>query len=107
MRAKMLDPFLVALFLVLILGTAFFSDILHAQPSLSAGLGQPVLVSTYAGSVDGTQDGFRTEAIFSSPAGMALVTDGRLFVVEGDVPSFSSAGPGSHRIRVISRNGTV
>ena len=55
-------------------------------------------VSTYAGDgVDNFADGSTTTARFSSPLGVAVAADGRLFV----------ADTGNHRIRVISADGAT
>jgi hypothetical protein len=67
----------------------------------------PLFVSTYAGSVKGGQDGFRTEATFDTPAGMARDAQGRLWVTEARLVSYDQAGPGPHRVRIIDPNGMV
>jgi len=57
----------------------------------------PVFVSTIAGSDGGFADGFRQDAKFSNPWGVAVDANGNVFV----------ADKGNHRIRKISPNGVV
>ena len=54
-------------------------------------------VSTYAGSSFGFADGSTSTARFSSPQGIAVATDGRVFVADAR----------NHRIRVISADGAT
>lgn len=90
-------------FLLLLFG---FDSVLNAQGSPPVP-GAPISVSTFAGSVQGSRDGFRTEATFSFPTSIALASDGRLFVAEAHIVANDSSGPGAHRIRVIDPDGTV
>ena len=63
------------------------SDTLSAAfKDANAPVSGPIRVSTYAGSVPGSQDGFRTDATFTYPATLALAPDGRIFVTEANLP---------------------
>ncbi len=55
------------------------------------------MVSTYAGSVDGYHDGFRTDAEFSGPEGLTIDDSGNLYVADSR----------NGRIRKISPSGMV
>ena len=68
---------------------------------------QPLRVSTFAGSVQGSQDGFRTEATFSYPWALALGPEGQVFVTEAYIPDFFSPPTGIQRIRMIDASGMV
>ena len=67
----------------------------------------PVAVSTYAGSIEGTNDGYRTRAQFNAGAGVTIAPDGGYWVWESNVIDYDVAGPGKHDIRVIDTNGMV
>src|SRR5437763_10692291 len=64
----------------------------------------PARVSTYAGSTQGHEDGFRTSALLNNPRDLAFDAQGRLWFTEtGD----NSAGLGANRVRMISPDGMV
>ncbi len=63
----------------------------------------PLAVSTYAGSISGYRDGFRTEARFDGGfPDLNFDSQGRLWVVEHD-----TEGVGGQRFRIIEANGQV
>ncbi len=76
-------------------GRVFVADVSNNRIRVISADG--TTVSTYAGDgVQGFADGSTSTARFSSPRGIALAADGRLFVAEGN-----------HRIRVISADGAT
>lgn len=88
-------PLLIAVTILITVAT-------HAATS-----GAPLRVSTYSGSTPGSRDGHRTQALFAHPSVMALAPDGRIFVTEAHIPTFTTAEPGAHRIRIIDQAGIV
>lgn len=68
---------------------------------------RPVSVSTWAGSIQGSIDGFRTEATFFAPGVLAPDRAGRIWLTEAVLTSFNSVGTGAHRIRIIGLDGNV
>ncbi len=90
-------------FLSLLVGTCCVLSAQNAPPPTGA----PTNVTTFAGSVQGSRDGFRTEATFTYPTALAVATDGRIFVAEANILFANEAGPGPHRIRVIDPSGFV
>ena len=67
----------------------------------------PLNVSTYAGSMAGGKDGYRTDATFSSLTSVAFDPLGRLWISEGAVTGYADAAPGPHRIRMIDQDQIV
>jgi sugar lactone lactonase YvrE len=67
----------------------------------------PLRVTTYAGSAPGHQDGPLAQATFNYPAMIASDARGRLFVLEANIPTFTTVGYGGHSIRMIDTNGIV
>lgn len=67
----------------------------------------PVRLETYAGSVQGHQDGPLAQATFYNPSYLAVDNQGRFWVLENSWIPWTTPTVGSHRIRIIDTNGVV
>ncbi|MBI4662405.1 MAG: chitobiase/beta-hexosaminidase C-terminal domain-containing protein [Verrucomicrobia bacterium] len=67
----------------------------------------PLAIRTYAGSVQGQQNGPLVSATFSYPVGFAQDAQGRLYVTEAYTPRLDEAAYGGQDIRMIDTNGIV
>jgi sugar lactone lactonase YvrE len=92
MRARFSDPFGVA---AAADGTIYVADGGDAQRIRR--IGPDATVSTFAGGEQGFADGAATRARFSTPSGLALGSDGAIYV----------ADTGNNKVRRISRDGAV
>jgi sugar lactone lactonase YvrE len=66
---------------------------------------KPLMVSTFAGSTPGGQDGFRTEATFHSVGSLKFDPQGRMWACEAYLTGFQTVGVGGHRIRIMDADG--
>ncbi|MBU6399629.1 MAG: hypothetical protein KGS61_04875, partial [Verrucomicrobia bacterium] len=70
--------------------------------------GIPLVVSTYAGSTSGYQDGFRTNAKFDGGiSDMKFDAQGRLWLLEASANGYTNPGPSGERVRMIDANGVI
>jgi beta-lactamase regulating signal transducer with metallopeptidase domain/sugar lactone lactonase YvrE len=67
----------------------------------------PIRVSTYAGSVQGSEDGDRTAAAFQAPSSLTFDPSGRLWITEATFTDFAVTVEGANRIRILDLDGTV